>query len=724
MLSKGDKISNYTLEKYLGKGSYGEVWLAKKTIELSDDGILVALKFLGYQPQKGKGKEDFIKQVKREVGTWIKASGHKNIVSVQDGFAFLDDTFVIVSDFAEGGSLGDWLEDNNGKSPSLEKTVEIMSEILDGLTFLHSQSPDKIIHRDLKPDNILFKSGMPCITDFGVSRMSQTITKSMAQVAATSAGTPLYMSPESFNNQPASRSMDIWSAGVILYQMLSGSFPYYSESIYALGYDVISKQPNSLPADVPREFQAVVAKALEKDVSKRFKTAEGMKASLKEALKAGEKATSQPNVNDTIIDEDFDKTKQLVIEPIKDWREIEAKKAEKLADEQRQREEAERKRQAELEQKQREAEIWRQEDAERLRAEEAKPIIEDNERETELRSAQTEIKTAIRRQINEASGQVDKEITHQKKGDYQSPLNRQIVPQKSANKPKTIWIGAIALIASLIGLIGVISWYNNRNSSSKTINPVPSPSSLASNPTNPVPSISVSETTNPTSISSSPNTFKNSIGMEFVKIPAGSFMMGGNEEDDEKPVHRVTISKDFWLQKTEVTQGQWKAVMGSNPSYFKNCGDNCPVENVSWDDVQVFIKKLNAKNEGIYRLPTEAKWEYTMRAGTMGDYAENLDAIAWYRENSDGKTHPVGMKQANTWGLYDMHGNVVEWCEDWYGSYPNEPVTDPTGATSGSERVIRGGGFGDYAGNHSSANRLSHIPSFRVHFIGFRLLRQ
>jgi serine/threonine protein kinase len=233
MLNKGDEINNYTLEKYLGKGSYGEVWLAKKKIELSDDGILVALKFLAYQPQKGKAKEDFIKQVRREVGTWIKSSGHKNIVSVQDGFVFREDTFVIVSDFAAGGSLGDWLQDNGRKSPNLEKTVEIMSEILEGLTHLHSQSPDKIIHRDLKPDNVLFKSGVPCITDFGVSRMSQTITKSMAQVAATSAGTPLYMSPESFNNQPASRSMDIWSAGVILYQMLSGAFPYYSESIYA-----------------------------------------------------------------------------------------------------------------------------------------------------------------------------------------------------------------------------------------------------------------------------------------------------------------------------------------------------------------------------------------------------------------------------------------------------------------------------------------------------------
>jgi formylglycine-generating enzyme required for sulfatase activity len=266
--------------------------------------------------------------------------------------------------------------------------------------------------------------------------------------------------------------------------------------------------------------------------------------------------------------------------------------------------------------------------------------------------------------------------------------------------------------------------------------------------------------------SSDPNTFKNSIGMEFVKIPSGSFMMGSDKDDDEKPIHKVIISQDFWLQKTEVTQGQWKSVMGNNPSFFKECGDNCPVENVSWDDAQEYIKNLNVKGEGAYRLPTEAEWEYAARAGTActsitylqqqiailenkppedrypgdfaqytklkkeladcitGDYAGNLDSIVWYKENSDKKTHAVATKQANTLGLYDMYGNVWEWTSDWAGSYPSGTVTDPTGTATGLRRIKRGGGWYDDSGILRSAYRRANTPSDHYYNLGFRLVRQ
>jgi len=213
------------------------------------------------------------------------------------------------------------------------------------------------------------------------------------------------------------------------------------------------------------------------------------------------------------------------------------------------------------------------------------------------------------------------------------------------------------------------------------------------------------------------------VGMKFVLIPAGSFMMGSDSGDsDEKPVHRVTISRAFQMQTTEVTQGQWRAVMGDNPSEFKN-GDDYPVEHVSWDDAQEFLKRLNQLDPGKnYRLPTEAEWEYACRAGTTGERYGELDAIAWYNNNSGNQTHPVGKKQPNAWGLYDMLGNVWEWCQDRYGSYPAGAVTDPRGPSSGIARVVRGGSCsGD--DNVRCANRGRYFPDDRYLSDGFRCSR-
>ncbi len=224
-------------------------------------------------------------------------------------------------------------------------------------------------------------------------------------------------------------------------------------------------------------------------------------------------------------------------------------------------------------------------------------------------------------------------------------------------------------------------------------------------------------------------TFTNSLGMEFVLIPAGEFMMGSNDGDrDEQPVHEVTISQPFYLGKYPVTQAQWQAVMENNPSHFT--GDpNRPVENVSWNDVQTFIEKLNAKESGkLYRLPTEAEWEYASRAGSttaysFGDDPSQLDEYAWHGDNAGGTTHPVGQLKPNAWGLYDMHGNVWEWVQDWAGDYPSGAVTDPTGPTKGAAQVVRGGGWFDDARYCRAAFRFHFSPGNRVSNLGFRLAR-
>ena len=264
----------------------------------------------------------------------------------------------------------------------------------------------------------------------------------------------------------------------------------------------------------------------------------------------------------------------------------------------------------------------------------------------------------------------------------------------------------------------------------------------------------------PASIPEPPNEWTNSVGMPFVRIPAGGFLMGSHSNlafPHERPVTQVQIRSAFWMGKYEVTQRQWRAVMGTNPSRFENCGSDCPVESVSWDEVQGFVRRLNAmEGKARYRLPTEAEWEYAARAGTSTDTpagnlqirgernAPLLDGIAWYGGNSgvdyagawdcvDWKEkqyrssrcgpHPVGEKDSNAFGLHDMLGNVLEWVGDWHGEYPGGSLTDPAGPPEGSGRVLRGCGWNGSARDCRPSHRSWGDPGGRVGYLGFRLVR-
>src|SRR5258708_22079147 len=189
---------------------------------------------------------------------------------------------------------------------------------------------------------------------------------------------------------------------------------------------------------------------------------------------------------------------------------------------------------------------------------------------------------------------------------------------------------------------------------------------------------------------------KNSLGMEFVLIPPGTFCMGtSNHGSDEKPVHEVTIKDGFYMSRYEVNQATWQKVIGANGSFFK--GEQLPVEQVAWDEAQSFIKKLNERGDGfVYRLPSEAEWEYACRAGTIGDYAGDINDMAWYLDNSEKGTHAVGTKKPNAFGLYDMHGNVFEWCLDTYHQNYKGAPNDGSAWVEGGEpnsRVLRGGSW-------------------------------
>ena len=212
--------------------------------------------------------------------------------------------------------------------------------------------------------------------------------------------------------------------------------------------------------------------------------------------------------------------------------------------------------------------------------------------------------------------------------------------------------------------------------------------------------------------------------MEMIWCEPGSFMMGSPVTEsgrfDDEPLHRVTLTKGFWLGKYEVTQRQWQSVMGTNPSKFKD--PDRPVERVSWNDCNTFIRRANATLGGVARFPTEAEWEYACRAGSSTPVSGNgmLMDMAWYDANSGNETHPVGRNQPNSWGFYDMHGNVLEWCYDWFGNIEAQ-ATDPRGLTSGSFRVLRGGCWFFYARDCRSAYRLKRDPNLRNAIYGFRL---
>ena len=223
---------------------------------------------------------------------------------------------------------------------------------------------------------------------------------------------------------------------------------------------------------------------------------------------------------------------------------------------------------------------------------------------------------------------------------------------------------------------------------------------------------------------------KDGISIDMVRVEAGTFTMGATPEmknpwKDEKPAHQVTLTNDYYIGKYEVTQALWKAVMGNDPSWFK--GDNLPVDSVSWDDCQEFISKLNRITGKTFRLPTEAEWEYAARGGNKSrgyqySGSNNLSDVAWCDDNSGDKTHAVGTKQPNELGIYDMSGNVEEWCQDWATQYNSSSQVNPTGLNSGSVRMYRGGNFGCSARNCRSSYRYCCSPGYRYSYIGLRLV--
>ena len=381
---------------------------------------------------------------------------------------------------------------------------------------------------------------------------------------------------------------------------------------------------------------------------------------------------------------------------------------------------------------------------ERLKKGKEKQRKEEEEKQLELvkRQAQEEAERKKKREEEERLRKEQEEARNKRLREEQ---------EKKKHKSRNTIMLAIVLGALLVGFLAFATGSGDTADVSSTITQPKTvtesiESTVLSTSTQPG---AVSESTDPISSqqsevepevsqtpasSSNQKTSTNSIGMEFVLIPVGEFKMGspsgeGGRDDDEGPLHTVNIEKAYYLGKYEVTQKQWREVMGNNPSRFK--GDDLPVERVSWNDVQEFIEKLNEKEGTIkYRLPSEAEWEYAARAGTttrysFGDSESRLGEYAWYDDNSGSKTHTVGQKKPNPWGLYDMHGNVWEWTQDWYHSDYKGAPTDGSAweIGGGSNRVFRGGSWD----REAQACRLAYRNYFEApygSYLGFRLLQE
>ena len=608
-LQIGARLGHYRIIALLGRGGMADVYRA----EDERLGREVALKAL---PPEFARDPERIERFEREVRAAARLN-HPNIVTVHE-FGQGEGLHFYTMTLMPGGDLKARIRANpNGMPPAEARAVA--AAVARALDYAHRRG---YAHRDVKPENILFgEEGTPQLTDFGIARAMESGTRMTA--TGMSIGSPHYMSPEQAQGLEVDGRSDLYSLGVVLYEMLTGRLPFDAPNTFAVGLSHIKDPAPELPRELAA-WQPTLDRLLAKSPEDRYASARDLAEVLASDTPPGPQST-----------------RVVSMEP-----------------------------------------------------------------EAELSSAASLRPQATR--VVPLGPDVDPARRDEERPTW---LEQPAQPRRSV-------VGAVlgtVLALAVVG-IGYLALRDTRG-----------PEPAATNGSGRGGDAQVP--------ARRPRVFD---GIEFVWVPPGEFRMGSRSryaDSDEKPVTRVRLTRGFWLGKYEVTQAQWESVMGSNPSRFKNCGANCPVERVSWEDVQAFIRKLNGRSGGRgYRLPTEAEWEYAARGGTTADtYAGDLtnlrgndpvlNRIAWYRENSGRRTHPVGRKAPNGWGLHDMLGNVWEWVGDWYGDYPGGTVTGPSGPGSGSNRVVRGGSWDFNARICRSANRSRNSPGVRYDGLGFRLLR-
>jgi formylglycine-generating enzyme required for sulfatase activity/tRNA A-37 threonylcarbamoyl transferase component Bud32 len=660
----------YEIQRVIGQGGMGIVYLAKDK-HLEDE--LRAIKTIRSELlTDAKG----LTSLKREAMASMKLA-HHNIVRI---FNYEEDQGIsfIVMEYVEGKTLAEVIA-QRGRFAEAE-FLPIAGQLCAALDYAHRQG---IVHQDIKPANVFLNaSGEAKLADFGIARIVKDTTTRLTGKMAS--GTLIYMSPEALRGEKPAALSDIYSLGITFYEMLSGEPPFVRGDIT---WQHMNQPPQAMEG-ISELLNRAVLKGLEKEPENRPSSAGEYWN-----LIGGEVERSKRAEEDRRKKEEEEKQRRS---------EEELKVRMEAAH--REREEEERRKRVE--------ERQRLEEAERKKAEEDRRRAE--EREAEYRR---------RRQVERPSEKAEGRTIWSKPG---------------------FWIAVVVAFILILAIAitfttterGEPKPEEKKSEEKRAEDKVPDVKGMSENEAKEAQREAADSLNIPVEI-------KDTVGITFKLIPAGSFVMGASPGDsdayeDESPRHQVEITKAFYIGVYEVTQAQWQEVMGTTVRQQRDKADKdwpmrgeghrYPIYYVNWDEAREFCRKLSAREGVTYRLPTEAEWEYACRAGTTTKYywGNNMnDDYAWYDDNSGNETHEVGRRSPNAWGLYDMSGNVWEWCSDWYGAnyYSSSPRQYPKGPSSGVVRVLRGGCWSVGARVVRSSLRLWVTPVLRYYNYGFRIVR-
>lgn len=820
MLESATRIGKYRIIEKIGTGGMADVYQAEDILLRRT----VAMKVL---PPEFARDPERIQRFEKEIRN-LAALDHPNIVTIYDVGRDSGYHFYTMS-LLPGGDLKERI--HQGLAPS--QSLDIFEQVADALRAAHAQG---VIHRDIKPQNILFDSReRPLLTDMGIAKAIGSNTR-MTKTGMI-IGTPHYMSPEQARGKHIDHRSDLYSLGVVFYEMLTGTVPYEAEDTFAVGLMHINDPLPELPPSVSN-YQHFINRLMAKNPDDRFSNATQLLSTIRKVKYGGDFSaetdfsTKTMPQNDMYVEDDpfsdmrrsssqsrmvwgvigvlalviiagayFISQKsstssssqggQIAVEipssgqssggPVAINQQDDAEKTAgskqdgpSIAESALQKEIG---RLLEMANKDIEAErLTRPEGnnaCDRYKAvlaldpnnEDARKglikIVEKYVELSDMAISEEEYATADKHLFNASIVIPSAEIIADARRRLAMAQEKKAEEQRLRNEESESMAAQEALLAEKERIAAQeaeaaereriaaekaekarrTAYQDQMNAGNQALEVLDKEKALSSfeaalvlYPEDQDALEGVEKAKALTGLPKQGDNFTNSLQMAFNFIESGSYLMGSPESESGRDLdeqqHKVNLTQGYWLQTTEVTQKQWQAVMGKNPSRFSDCGDDCPVESVSWEDIRIFIDKLNQIAQGdkkvTYRLPSEAEWEYAARAGSLarfsfGDTNIALNNYGWYDRNASGKTHPTAQKRANAWGFYDMYGNVWEWCKDWYGSYPASEINDPVGPSSGSNRVLRGGSWFSSANMCRSAVRHSLAQDNRNFYLGFRL---